>query len=107
MEWYEIHYLFPNSFDRFIKNSFPNTGLLSISTLECFDLKKLYKFFDNEGIYLTIEMYNPSQWVFTISLSNGVVFGPTKDSKPTREETECEGFFECFKILDRRLRENL
>jgi hypothetical protein len=50
-------------------------------------------------------MYNPHQWVFSISLINGVVFGPTQYSKTNREETEIEGFLECFKILDKILRD--
>ena len=105
MDWYTVSYLFPDSFKKFVDESFPNLGLVSISTLSYFDLKKLYKFFDNNGIYLTVEMYNPNQWVFTISLSNGIVFGPTKDSKHNREDTECEGFYECFKILDRKIKQ--
>lgn len=83
---------------------FPNVGLLSISTLEYFDMKKLYKFFDKEGIFLTVEMYNPQQWAFNISLDNGIVFGSVNESKSNREETECEGFHECFKLLDKKIR---
>jgi hypothetical protein len=86
---------------------FPNVGVLSLSTLEFYDTKKLYQFFDREGVYLTVEMYNPHQWVFTVSLHNGVVFGPTQDSKPTREEVELDGFMECFKILDKILRDRV
>lgn len=82
---------------------FPNVGVLSISTITTYDLKKLYRFFDKEGIYLTLEMYNPKQWIFTISLSNGTVFGPTQSSKETREEAESDGFSECFRILEKKL----
>ncbi len=82
---------------------FPNVGVLSISTITTYDLKKLYRFFDKEGIYLTLEMYNPKQWIFTISLSNGVVFGPVQSSKETREEAESDGFSECFRILEKKL----
>jgi hypothetical protein len=46
-------------------------------------------------------MYNPHQWVFSISLHNGIVFGPTQESKKTREEAEEDGFFECFRVLDK------
>ena len=106
IDWYSIEYLYPNSFKRFIGVMFPNVGILSISTLECYDTKKLYYFFDKEGVYLTIEMYNPSQWVFSISLSNGIVFGPTQDSKTTRNEVEYDGFIECFRILDKLINDN-
>lgn len=107
MDWYTIEYLYPISFERFITTMFPNVGILSLSTLECYDTKKLYHFFDREGIYLTIEMYNPHQWGYTISLQNGFVFGPTQDSKTNREDTECAGFYECFKVLDKFLRDRL
>lgn len=103
LDWYTIEYLYRESFKRFSDVMFPNVGILSISTLCVYDTKKLYQFFDKEGVYLTVEMYNPHQWVFTISLSNGIVFGPTQDSKKTREECELEGFMDCFKILDKML----
>jgi hypothetical protein len=107
MDWYVIEYLYPESFKRFTNTMFPNVGVISLSTLGLYDSKKLYHFFDKEGIYLTIEMYNPKQWVFTISLKNGIVFGPTQDSRPTREETETDGFLECFRLLDKKLKENV
>jgi hypothetical protein len=107
MDWYVIEYLYPNAFNKFKTTMFPNVGILSISTLGFYDSKKLYQFFDKEGVYLTIEMYTPSQWVFSISLKNGIVFGPTQDSTPTREETETDGFLECFKILDKILKEKI
>ena len=107
MNWYEIEYLFPTAFSRFSEIMFPNMGVLSISTLETYDTKKLYHFFDKEGVYLTIEMYNPQQWVFTISLHNGIVFGPTQDSTTTREECEIGGFFHCFKLLDKLKKEKV
>jgi hypothetical protein len=107
MDWYTIEFLYPDSFKKFIKIMFPNVGLLTISTLDYFDIKKLYKFFDGEGIYLTVEMYNPNQWVFIVSLGNGIVFGPMMESKQTREESECDGFYECFKILDKKIREKI
>lgn len=107
MDWYVIEYLYPISFQRFKDTMFPNVGIISLSTLGLYDTKKLYQFFDKEGVYLTIEMYNPNQWVFSVSLKNGVVFGPTQESKPTREETETEGFIECFKILDLKLKDKI
>ena len=107
MNWYEIEYLFPTAFSRFSEIMFPNMGVLSISTLETYDTKKLYHFFDKEGVYLTTEMYNPQQWVYTISLHNGIVFGPTQDSTSTREECEINGFFHCFKLLDKLKKEKV
>jgi hypothetical protein len=103
IDWYVIEYLYPMAFKKFIKSMFPNVGVVSTSTLKLYDYRKLYRFFDKEGIYLNIEMYNPNQWVFSISLENGIVFGPTQTSKPTREEVEIDGFFECFKILEKKL----
>ena len=105
MDWYTINYLYPKAYKRFADKMFPNVGVPSISILQCYDNKKLYQFFDKEGVYLNIEMYNPNQWVFSISLTNGIVFGPAQYSKINREETENEGFYECFKILDKILRE--
>jgi hypothetical protein len=107
MDWYVIEYLYPISFQRFKDIMFPNVGIISLSTLGLYDTKKLYQFFDKEGVYLTIEMYNPNQWVFSVSLKNGVVFGPTQESKPTRDDTETEGFIECFKILDKKLKDKI
>jgi len=105
MEWYSIEYLYPDSFKKFVEEMFPNVGLLSLSTLDYYDTKKLYQFFDKHGIYLTIEMYNPHLWGFSISLDNGFVLGQTKESKKTREDIECEGFFECFRILNERIKD--
>ena len=102
IDWYCIEFLYPKAFERFNNIMFPNVGLLSISTIGGYDLKKLYKFFDKEGIFLTIEMYNPKQWFFSVSLNNGTVFGPMQSSKETREEAESEGFFECFRILEKK-----
>ena len=101
MDWYVIEYLYPNAFKRFTGTMFPNVGVVSLSTLGLYDPKKLYQFFDKEGVYLTIEMYNPHQWVFTISVNNGIVFCPSQDSRTNREETETDGFLECFKILNK------
>ena len=103
LDWYSIEYLYPKAFRRFNDNMFPNVGVLSISTIATYDLKKLYRFFDIEGVYLTIEMYNPKQWVFSISLQNGIVFGPNQSSKSNREEIEYDGFLECFKLLNKKL----
>jgi hypothetical protein len=107
MDWYVIEYLYPKAFKKFVNTMFPNVGLVSLSTLGQYDDKKLYQFFDREGVYMTIEMYNPHQWVFSISLHNGVVLGPMQDSNSNRTETEKEGFLECFKMLDKILNDNL
>ena len=82
---------------------FPNVGVVSLSTLQMYDNKKLYQFFDKQGIYLTVERLNSDQWLFSISLKNGIVYGPKQDSKPTRDEIEIDGFTECFRILDNQL----
>jgi hypothetical protein len=84
---------------------FPNTGIVSLSTLSYYDNKKLYYFFDKEGIFLMIERFNIDVWNYTISLHNGVCFGPGDLSKKTREEAESEGFAECFKILYKCIRD--
>jgi hypothetical protein len=101
MDWYVIDYLYPNALKKFIDTMFPNIGMPSISTLEFYDIKRLYNFFDKNGVYLYVEMYSKDQWVFTISLNNGVVFGPTQNSKKTREDAECDGFSECFKLMEK------
>lgn len=103
IDWYCIEYLYPRAFVRFNETMFPNVGLLSISTINSYDIKKLYRFFDKEGIYLTVEMYNPKQWVYNISYNNGMVFGPEQSSKESREEIESDGFLECFRVLEKKL----
>lgn len=101
VDWYVIEYLYPNALEKFVNTMFPNTGVISISTLSMYDIKKLYHFFDKNGVYLSIEMCNPAQWLFSISLQNGIVLGPTQNWKKSREEAECEGFIECFKVLEK------
>jgi hypothetical protein len=105
MDWYVIEYLYSESFKKFIKTMFPNVGIVSLTTLELYDIKKLYKFFDKEGIYLNVEICYPNQWLYNISLKNGTIFSPLSFSKKTREEIEIEGFTECFKILDKKIRD--
>jgi len=104
MDWYTIEFLYPIAFKRFKERMFPNLGIISISSLYFYDIKKLYYFFDKEGVYLTTEICKPSQWIFSVSLSNGVVFGLGDCSKQNREDIEVEGFYECFKILDKKMR---
>lgn len=103
MDWYFIKNNCPKSFEKFIQNMFPNVGVPCITSLNLFDDRKLYKFFDDNGVFLNIEMYSKNQWVFTISLNNGYVIGNGINSKPTREEIEIEGFKECFKMLEKKL----
>ena len=103
IDWYFIKNNCPKSFEKFIQNMFPNVGVPCVTTLNLFDNKKLYKFFDNQGVFLNIEMYSKSQWVFTISLNNGFVIGNGCKSKTTREEIESDGFIECFKMLEKKI----
>lgn len=105
-DWYSIKYLFPNAFGKFAETMFPNVGIESISTLEYFDVKKLYHFFDREGIFLTVEMYTKNDWDFCISLSNGMSFITSKERKRTREEIEQDGFNECFRFLEKKIKED-
>lgn len=103
MDWYIVKFLYPNAYERFCDMMFPNTGVVSIFTLSCYDNKKLYSFFDKEGIFLIIERYHTSYWNYNISLQNGICFGFGSGSKKTREEVEEEGFLECFGVLDKLL----
>ena len=105
MDWYLVKYLYPFAFTRFVENFFPNIGIESLTTLELFDIKKLYHFFDKEGIYLTVEMYSKENWDFCLSLSNGINMGPSKETKKSREEIECDGFIECFRFLEKKINE--
>jgi hypothetical protein len=105
IDWYMVEFLYPIAFKKFTDTMFPNVGVISLSTLEFYDNKKLYQFFDKQGIFLTTEMYRPYHWVFTVSLQSGVIFGFNQESKSTRDEIECEGFIECFKIMDKQLRQ--
>lgn len=103
IDWYVIEYLYPKSFKKFTDTMFPNTGIISLSVLHVYEQKRLYSFFDNEGVYLTIDNYGPNQWVYTISFKNGVVIVPEQVSKSNRESIEVDGFIECFKELEKRL----
>ena len=103
MDWYSVKYLYPKSYFRFSEVMFPNTGIVSVSTLSTYDLKKLYYFFDNEGIFLFIERLHGGLWNYNISLHNGICFGLGDTSRKNRSDIEDDGFFECFKILDKIL----
>jgi hypothetical protein len=103
IDWYHIKKTFPKSFEKLANQEFPNVGMPCVMSLGFFGLKKLYRFFDNNGVFLNIEMYNKNQWSFTISLHNGFVIGGGTNTKQTREEIEVEGFMECFKMLEKKL----
>jgi hypothetical protein len=103
IDWYIIEYVYPNAFTEFTKIMFPNVGLPSISILTYYDIKKLYKFFDKNGIFLTVEMITKDNWGFTITLIEGKTIVPLQDLKPNRESIEVEGFYECFKCLEKKL----
>ena len=105
MNWYTIQYLSSDATELFCKIMFPNTGVPSISVLDFYDIKKLYGFFDKQGIYLTIEMYTKNNWSYTIFLENEKVVLTSKESKSKREDIENDGFEECFKILDKKIKE--
>lgn len=104
MDWYTVEYLYPNALRIFSKMMFPNVGLPCLSVLHYYDIKKLYKFFDKNGIFLTVEMITLNAWVYTISLTQNKICFPCQDSKSNRESVEIEGFYECFKILEEKIR---
>jgi len=103
MDWYKIKNSFPNALTMFVDVMFPNIGIPCISVLGCYDLKKLYRFFDKQGIYLTVEMITKDSWVYTISLEDGRVFATCKEVKNTRELIEVDGFNECFLLLEKKI----
>lgn len=105
MKWRDIEETYPQAYEKFVKSMFPNLGVLSVSTLEYFDNRRLYKFFDEQGIFLIIEMIRPKQWQFLVSFDNGIVFTPKSESKKSREEIELDGFTECFRLLDKIIKE--
>lgn len=107
MDWYVIQYLYPNAMGRFCETMFPNLGVPCVSVLEFYDIKKLYHFFDKQGIFLTVEMYAKDMWICTISLDNGRVFAPSNQSKSKREEIEIEGFEECFRLLETKIKRSI
>lgn len=100
LNWRKIKEDCPRSYDKFVETMFPYVGVMGTSTLHLFETKKLYYFFDKNGIYLTIERIGPNQWLYTISLFNGKVVCPQQSSRESRDEVEIDGFTECFKILN-------
>lgn len=106
MDWYTIKHLYPLAFEKFIKIMYPNIGVISLVTLESYDIKQLYSFFDKQGIFLLTELISSKLWVYNISTINNKTIGMSKNSKPTREEIEIEGFYECFNILEHKIINN-
>jgi hypothetical protein len=82
---------------------FPNVGVPCLSILLYYDIKKLYSFFDKFGIYLTVETLTKDIFGYNLSLSDGRVFCPIQETKINREITEIDGFYECFKLLEKNL----
>lgn len=107
MDWYVVEYLYPDAFEEFKNKMFPNMGVLSLSTIECYDVKKLFGFFDREGIYLNIEMFTTHHWGFTILLHGGIVLCPPQEHRKNRESIECDGFMECFRMLQLKINNKL
>jgi hypothetical protein len=102
MDWYIIEYLYPKSFNKFIETMFPNIGVVSVSTLKNFDLKKLYSFFDKQGIYLILEINHLNDWNFVVKKDNWILSDISITAK-SREEIEEEGFTYCFKKLEENI----
>lgn len=105
MKWRIIEEIYPMAYQKFVDCMFPNLGVPSVMVLEYYDIKKLYKFFDEQGVYLIVEMLRPKQWQFLVSFDNGIVVTPKSESKKTRDEIEIDGFYECFKLLDKILKD--
>jgi hypothetical protein len=103
MDWYEIQYLYPNSYEKFVRTLFPNIGIISLNILNYFDIKKLYSFFDNEQLYLNIEMNGKFVWSYTITMGNEGTLISNVNFANTREKIEELGFMECFKLLDKKM----
>jgi hypothetical protein len=102
IDWYEMEYLFPQAYKRFIQKMFPSLGIPSCSALSYFDQKQLYGFFDREGIFLNTEVIgSQAQWMFTI-FTNGVTIS-NSTSRLSREDIEVEGFSKCFEYLEKHL----
>ena len=103
IDWYIIEKEYPNAFKEFTRTMFPNVGVPCLSILFEYDIKKLYRFFDKFGIFLTVEMCTKDNWMFMVSFGNGNVSAPLGESKIKREFIEVDGFIECFRLLENRL----
>ncbi len=105
MEWYIIEYLYPSAYKLFTDKMFPNIGLLSTTLLKNYDLKKLYNFFDGQGIYLNVEIILPQQWCYHISRKDNYYVKTGNKNFQTRESCEVDGFTNCFLLLDKKINE--
>jgi hypothetical protein len=103
LDWYKIEFFFPNAFENFKKTMFPNVVIPSLTILSHYDIKKLYNFFDKNGVVLTVEMIMKNNWVYTITLNDGSSIVPHQDVKFNRESIEKDGFYECFRFLEKKL----
>jgi len=103
IQWKKIKNNYPHSYKRFVEVMFPYVGVIGVSTLDVFDTKSLFFFFDKENVFLNVERMGSYQWIYTISLSDGRGSFPKQETRQTREEIEIDGFNECFKVLDREL----
>jgi len=106
IQWKKIKNNYPHSYKRFVEVMFPYVGVIGVSTLDVFDTKRLFFFFDKESVFLNVERLGPYQWVYTISLSDGRGSFPEQETRQTRDEIEIDGFNECFKVLNRELINN-
>lgn len=102
LNWKKIKVLFPHSYNRFVEVMFPYVGVLGLSTLYLFEVKKLYYFFDKEKIYLTVERFGHNQWLYIITMGDGRVLCPKQSVRDSRDEIELDGFMECFKLLNKQ-----
>jgi|SaaInl6LU_22_DNA_1037377.scaffolds.fasta_scaffold108611_2 hypothetical protein len=103
LNWKEIKRDYNRSYSRFIENMFPYVGVLCPSTLQSYDIKKLYYFFDDQYVFLTIERICVNHWVYTITLGDGKVYSSGRGDLTCREDAEINGFEECFSILEKQL----
>ena len=103
VDWYIVEYLYPKSYMKFVNIMFPNLGVISVSMLTYYDIKKLYGFFDKEYIFLNLEMYGGNNWCYIITALNGYVVCQGHSSGSSREDIEGDGFMECFRILEKKL----
>jgi len=103
IEWKKIKNSYPHSYNRFVEVMFPYVGVIGVSTLDVFDTKRLFFFFDKQNVFLNVERLGPYQWIYTISLSDGRGSFPKQETRKTRDEMEIDGFHECFRVLNGEL----
>ncbi len=103
MNWKKIKREYPHSYKKFVEVMFPYVGVVGVITLNTFDVKRLFSFFDNESVFLNVERLTSYQWVYSILLKDGRGTFPKQESRSTREEVEIDGFEECFKVLNQEI----